>query len=336
MNSLSKYMTGLAACLVCLCSAANAQEKAVDGEPFLRPTTKRDSILIADQLYYGITLKNIPEGSRLDFPDWEGEFTEGVEILAPWQLDTLSVKRQGKEQPRLFEIESKVLLASFDEGEYELPGAEVYLDRKDGITDTLSFDGLPLSVKTIAVDTATFKIHDIKGQIRYPITFKEVLPWIGLGLLIIGITLAVIYLLRKFIGKSDKGSVKREPAHIVALRKLDTLRGDKLWVPEKQKIFYSGITDTLREYIAARYDISAMEMTTSEIFEKIADKDIPSDLFEQTKEMFERADFVKFAKHSVGNEENASAVPTAVRFVTTTYQEQLDKEVNTDTETEKN
>ncbi|MBR0361054.1 MAG: hypothetical protein IIX35_01595, partial [Paraprevotella sp.] len=38
------------------------------------------------------------------------------------------------------------------------------------------------------------------------------------------------------------------------------------WVPEKQKAFYSGITDALREYIAARYGISAMEMTTAEIF----------------------------------------------------------------------
>lgn len=331
MTNLSKHIVSLATSLIFLSAAANAQEN-VSGEPFLRSTSERDSTLIADQLYYGVNLKNIPEGSHLNLPNWQEEFTDGVEVLSPWKLDTLSSKRQGKNQPRLLEIESKVLITSFDEGEYDLPGMEVGISRKDGITDTLSFNGLPLSVKTIAIDTATFKIHDIKGQIKYPITFKELLPWLGLGLLGVLIILAIIYLVKKLVKKSGKEAIKKEPAHIVALRKLDTLRGDKLWVPEKQKIFYSGITDTLREYIAARYDISAMEMTTSEIFEKIADKDIPADLFEQTKEMFERADFVKFAKHSVGNEENASAVPTAVRFVTTTYQEQLDKEVNTDTE----
>ena len=42
--------------------------------------------------------------------------------------------------------------------------------------------------------------------------------------------------------------------------------------------------------------------------------------------LFERADYVKFAKYVATNEENASAVPLAVRFVTTTYQ----AEVNAD------
>jgi hypothetical protein len=36
----------------------------------------------------------------------------------------------------------------------------------------------------------------------------------------------------------------------VALRELDKYRGNAMWVPEKQKVFYSGITDALREYIA--------------------------------------------------------------------------------------
>ena len=117
-----------------------------------------------------------------------------------------------------------------------------------------------------------------------------------------------------------------EPAHIVALRKLDKLRGDSLWAPEKQKVFYSGITDALREYIVSRYGISAMEMTTKEIFDSLKGREIPDGLYADAKDLFERADYVKFAKYTASQQENASAVPSAVKFVTSTYQEELDEE----------
>ena len=100
-----------------------------------------------------------------------------------------------------------------------------------------------------------------------------------------------------------------------------------MWVPEKQKAFYSGITDALREYIAARYGISAMEMTTAEIFKDMKQTDAPADLLEEMKELFERADFVKFAKFTASDEENASALPVAVRFVTSTYQTDVEEEM---------
>ena len=46
----------------------------------------------------------------------------------------------------------------------------------------------------------------------------------------------------------------------------------------------------------------------------------------------ECADYVKFAKHVASQEENARALPTAVRFVTSTYQTVLEEEQKTDDE----
>ena len=112
-----------------------------------------------------------------------------------------------------------------------------------------------------------------------------------------------------------------------ALRKLDKYRGDKYWEPERQKAFYSGVTDTLREYIDDRYGIGAMEMTTAEILPELKKETLPVELFEGLKELFERADFVKFAKHTATREENAEVLPLAVRFVTSTYQHEIEEEV---------
>jgi hypothetical protein len=98
-------------------------------------------------------------------------------------------------------------------------------------------------------------------------------------------------------------------------------------VPEKQKMFYTGVTDALREYISYRYGISAMEMTSAELFNEMKNLEgVTSDQLSQIKELFETADFVKFAKFVASDEDNASAVPRAVRFVTETYQIELEKQ----------
>ena len=41
------------------------------------------------------------------------------------------------------------------------------------------------------------------------------------------------------------------------------------------------------------------------------------------KTLFERADFVKFAKFTATPEENATVLPQAIRFVTSTYQQEI-------------
>jgi hypothetical protein len=52
--------------------------------------------------------------------------------------------------------------------------------------------------------------------------------------------------------------------------------------------------------------------------------DAPADLLDELRELFERADFVKFAKFTASDEDNAKALPTAVRFVTSTYQAEIE------------
>ena len=67
-------------------------------------------------------------------------------------------------------------------------------------------------------------------------------------------------------------------------------------------------------------------MTTAELFQAVKSVDgFPTDMMDELKGLFETADFVKFAKFVASDEDNASAVPKAVRFVMQTYQSELDK-----------
>ncbi|MCQ2143210.1 MAG: hypothetical protein MJY56_03980, partial [Bacteroidales bacterium] len=57
-----------------------------------------------------------------------------------------------------------------------------------------------------------------------------------------------------------------------------------------------------------------------------SETDLAEDLREALRDLFERADFVKFAKHTATREENAAVLPSAVRFVTSTYQKEVEEE----------
>lgn len=284
------------------------------GEPFLRQLTPRDSILIADQLEYGFRLDSVKAGTQLALQDFSEASNDTLTLVRNWKIDTL--KRKGG----LFDIEGSIVVAPFEEGHYTLPQLAVMRVSTAGAVDTLLFDAMEMEVKTMPVDTATFVLHDIKGQMRYPLTFKEIFPWIaGAWLIIVLGILAVALILSRKRNAADVAHCD-DPAHIVALRRLDKFRSNAYWAPEKQKAFYSGITDALKDYIEARFGIDAPEMTTAELFDALkTDKDITTEMFAELRELFERADFVKFAKHAATDEENASALPTAVRFVTSTY-----------------
>ena len=287
------------------------------GDTFLEPLQKRDSMLIADQFRYGIELKDVTEETPLALPVFELEKETPLKIVTSWQMDSTRVSKR-KESPARYDIKAYMVMTAFMGGTYELPDIPVLLDG-----DTLIFKAHePLEVKELPIDMETFQPNDIKGQVKFPYTFKEVFPWVaGILLALAAIAGLVYYLIRR--RKNAAEAAASDPPHIRALRQLDKLRGEKYWKPEQQKFFYSGVTDALREYIAARYGVGAMEMTTAEIFEDLKGSDIPKDLYEEMKELFERADFVKFAKYIASDEDNAKVLPGAVRFVTETYQQEI-------------
>ncbi len=301
-----------------LCGAEGLRKDA--GEAFLEPLQKRDSILVADQLRYGVLLQDVREGTPLALPEMTPEQDAPLEILGQWQLDSVRVSRK-KETPARYDIKASLLMTTWEAGRYEMPDIPVLLDG-----DTLVFKGAEaIEVKELPIDMETFQAHDIKGQVKFPYTVREIAPWLLGTLLVAGL----VFLLVRWILRRRRNAEERreaEPAHIRALRELDKYRGDKYWKPEQQKVFYSGVTDALREYIVARYGVGALEMTTAEIFQDLQGSDIPEDLYQEMKTLFERADFVKFAKYTATDEENAKVLPQAIHFVTATYQSDVEKE----------
>ena len=300
--------------MICTAVVLRAQE----ADPVTR--LSRDTILIGDQIEWIIPLEMAP-GEKYFLEDIADPPAPGVEIIKPLEMDTVSSSR------KQLKIEGKVILTSFDSGSYFLPPLIAMIERKSGAVDTLYMEGPTLEVTTVPIDTATYVIKDIKGQIKYPLKFKEVVPWVLLALLLAALVYVLVRWIkmrranRTFMGKP----IVKDPPHIVALRALDRIRKQKLWQNDKQKQFYTEVTDALRIYIAGRYDIVAMERPSREMLADLKKQDLEPRLYENMEELFTRADLVKFAKYQASAEENEEVIPDAVRFVNATYMQEIDQ-----------
>ncbi len=288
-------------------------------EPALSTRLERDSILIGDQVRWSASLE-LGDAKDAAFLVPEEPIAPGVEVLGGFRYDSTKV-RKGI-------LELSAILTSFDSGAVALPPLVALVRRPDDRVDTLTFTSPVLNVNTIPVDTATFEPYDIKGQMKYPITAAEVFPWALLALVIVTAVWALIRFLHN--RSQDKDFFGRpkvvDPPHIVALRSLEKIRSQKLYQNGKQKMFYTAVTDVLRQYMVGRYGFQAMEQTSAEIFESLKDKEIDERLMEKIKDLFTTADYVKFAKHNASEQENEEAIPTAVSFVNATFMQQLEDE----------
>ncbi len=300
-------------------AAVSAACLAQSGEALSRLT--RDTILIGDQVEWIIPLEMAP-GEKYFLEDISNPPAPGVEIIKGLEMDTV---RQSRSK---IEIEGKVVLTSFDSGSYFLPNLIAMIEREGGAIDTLLVQGPELEVTTIPVDTATYVVKDLKGQIKYPLTFGEVFPWVLLALVVGATAYAAVRMVkmrranRTFLGKP----IVKDPPHIVALRSLEKIRRQKLWQSGRQKQFYTEVTDALRVYIAGRYGIATLERPSKEMLADLKKQNIEENLFEGVSQLFNRADLVKFAKYEAGEAENEEVVPGAVRFVNATYMSQVDQE----------
>ncbi len=295
------------------------------GQTALKSVLEKDSILIGDQVWWSMTLpKDVWKEKEIEtavFPEPPFEIIQGVEGLSSLQLDSLLHKR------RLEGIQAKLLITSFDSGAYRLPHMPLYFKKQDGTIDTLWFEGPDLYVNTIPIDTASFEPYGIKPQMRYPITWKEIISIVGIVLLVTAVVVLLIYVVkRRKANRSVFADLKPEdPPHTAALKVLHAIKEQELWKKQKAKPYYTLLTDTIRLYLKGRWDIQAMEQTSTEMLDSLREKSredtlLTEEAIKSLSSMLMRGDLAKFAKYAPEDHENVDSLDSAIRFVTlTTY-----------------
>lgn len=274
---------------------------------------QRDTMLIGDQATFSFKTK-VPAGSKFYLQNLQRDLGDGVELAGSPVLDTLKSDSNG------IEIQTSFTFTSFDSGSHVIPVINGYLENLDGSIDTVTFDSGKLEVTTIQIDTTSYKPFDVKEQMNYPYTVKEFLPWAGI---LIAFVALVILVVRWWKNRKSKNSLFGKPAepdspYIAALKELEKIRNQKLWQNNQMKLYYTRITDVLREYIEARFGLQAMEKTSAEILQELLPAGIEKNEYESLKELLEVSDLVKFAKYVASELENENAIPRAIRFISST------------------
>jgi hypothetical protein len=109
------------------------------------------------------------------------------------------------------------------------------------------------------------------------------------------------------------------------MKEIEQIKADKMVTSENQKEYYTKLTDTLRKYIEERYGFSAMEMTSSEIIQRLtAESD--QTMLDELRQLFTTADLVKFAKYSTLINENDANLVSAIDFINQTKLENVPTE----------
>jgi hypothetical protein len=277
-------------------------------------------VLIGDQVKLHFEVQQ-PRDFKVYFPEFQDTVVKNVEILEKYKRDTSFLSEN------LMKVRQEYLVTSFDSGFYYFPPYEFPIEN-EFIQDTIASKPFYLQVFTLKADTAK-GIFDIKPPYQAPVTVGEVIPWVLYTLLAAGIVLAVIFLVRKTRKKEPilLPAKPKEPAHVMAIRKLEDLKEKKLWQSGHVKAYYSELTEIVREYIEGRFQIKALEQTSDEILEALGRKKLQNqEAMEELRELLQLADLVKFAKANPLPDENDKCYRDAYDFVRRTKWEPEDSQ----------
>lgn len=289
-------------------------------KPVVTAAFDRDSVMIGDQFHLEVRVEK-DMMQVVDFPSLPGgEVATGFEVLKEFPADTLSA--EGRRQT----IGKRYLVTIWNEGDYRLGlFPALYLDKNT--VDTLySVDTLRIRVATFDIDMENAKPYDITPPVGVRLRFGEIGGWFALCLGVIAILLVGAWLLTKYRHTIPLlgGERPKVPPHLEAIRRLEALRHQKLPQNGKHKLYYSGLVDILRDYLNGRFGIGAMEMTTDEILDAVAEFRneglVDGKRYGDLGELLRTADLVKFAKMTPGDSESEGDYYNAYYFVEETKQ----------------
>jgi hypothetical protein len=294
---------------ICL-AQVNAQTYSVEA------IADTNSILIGEQINISLkTTYTVNEGAiSIGFPTLYDTINQYVEIVNKTKIDTLI---PNKEEPYTFLQEQIITVTSFDSGYYAIPPFLFVVNN-----DTIATEPILIEVQTMPVDTAQ-AIFDIKGIIDEPFSITDWLKdnWWWL-VAILALTIVIVWIIKYLKNRKPEEIIEKVvpqiPEHIIALEKLEKIKEEKLWQDGKVKLYHSHISEILREYIENRYQVNALEETTSEILHGLRLQNISPELMNKLTQTLTLADLVKFAKEQPLANENEMSIAAAIEFVNTT------------------
>lgn len=235
-----------------------------------------------------LTLKTtVGKNDKVKFPETKN--FGALEIIESYKIDTVKKNES-------LELIKKYGLTQFDSGRYSIPKIRVIINGKPVFTDSIAVE-----VINVKVDTLKQKMYDIKTVQSVETSSNW---WVYLLLFVIFVWLA--FGIFWFLKNRKKPQKEEEIVYTSPIEKatslLQSLEKKELWQKGEVKIYYSELTDIVRNYIEEEIQIPAMESTTSELvlsLKNVAKQKklkLSQETLSNLEKVLKQADLVKFAK----------------------------------------
>lgn len=218
------------------------------------------------------------------------------------------------------QVNYTLLIQPFTPGDYSIEGFKYVLDG-----DTLTSNVVALKVLEPEMPQEmrdSLLINPFRPPMTVEARWYDWVPdilsdywpwWLG-GLLLVAAAVVLFILYRKN-GSTILPHKKRVPPYVVAMRRLTELKNRRLHEVGNDKVYYTELTDILRQYLGGRFKIYALEMTSSQILAAMEQNEETRSFVESLRSMFVTSDFVKFAKQNAQTDEKIRSFNSVVRFV---------------------
>ncbi|CCZ48517.1 putative uncharacterized protein [Bacteroides sp. CAG:661] len=305
---MKRYLLSIALALA-LVGKGHAQSVTVDA------SIDSLQILIGEQAKVKLEV-SLDANKRAIFPAFRDTLVTGVEIVDIAKPDT-QLLNDGKRAL----ITQEYTVTSFDSALYYLPPMEVMVDNQTYRSKTLALKVYSVPVDTLHPD----QFFGPKTIMKAPFAWEDWYLFIACVLLLAPFLLTAIYLVKRI--RDNKPIIRKVkvepklPPHQVAIKEIERIKQEKVWQKGQPKEYYTELTDALRTYIKERFGFNALEMTSTEIIDKLLetnDKGALADL----RELFQTADLVKFAKHNPLMNENDANLLNAIDFINETKEKE--------------
>lgn len=302
--SVKRKLFIIVCCLLAVCSKAQVQVEA-----------KLDSaqMFIGQQMNLQLSV-TFDAKQKLQLPDIKKgqELIPNIEVVDLGKPDT-AVLDEGKR----LTVSQAYTITAWDSALYRLPPMQV-------MVDTSRFESKALALKVYTVDVDTLHLDQFfppNDIMELPFLWAEWRMVLLGGILLLLMIACIIYLWYHVKhGKPIVRFVRRKkklPPHQIAMTEIERIKSERKWAEEDSKEYYTLLTDTLRNYIRDRYGFNALEMTSSEIIDRLVSEN-NEEALDELREIFRTADLVKFAKWSTLINENDANLVAAVEYVNQT------------------
>lgn len=265
-------------------------------------TTKVDTNIINLGEQFKLSLQaEVKKGESFVWP-FLPDTLEGLELVDNTEID--SSKKAG-----MLILKQQFTMTSFDSGYFVIPALQF-----SSSESTLSSDPIGIAVRFPEISEDQ-DYYDIKDVLSPGLDWNKIILISSIGLLLLA---ALIYVLIRI--KRNKLDPNEAPKMILrpyaqAFEDLDQLEKEELWKKGEIKLYYSRLTDILRNYIQRELKISALESTAEELIESMTRVGLPSEHFRELQNLLRTSALVKFAKVKPTATENSNGLKVVRDFV---------------------